>query len=117
MKIQAKCSLTLVLAVIFFENDTKSIKNKGKRKQVPPQQTKNPLPLHSKRKKISKMKSGMEKSVLKHIAAATAKSLQSCPTLCDPIGGSPPGSSIHGTVQAGTLEWGCHFLLQCMHAC
>ena len=34
-----------------------------------------------------------------------AKSLQSCPTLCDPIDGSPPGSSIHGILQARTLEW------------
>ena len=34
------------------------------------------------------------------------KSLQSCPTLCDPIDGSPPGSSIHGIFQARVLEWG-----------
>ena len=38
-------------------------------------------------------------------AAAAAKSLQSCPTLCDPIDGSPPGSSVHGILQARTLEW------------
>ena len=38
-------------------------------------------------------------------AAAAAKSLQSCPTLCDPIDGSPPGSPIHGILQARTLEW------------
>ena len=38
-------------------------------------------------------------------AAAAAKSLQSCPTLCDPIGGSPPGSSIPGILKARTLEW------------
>ena len=38
-------------------------------------------------------------------AAAAAKSLQSCLTLCDPIDGSPPGSSIHGILQARTLEW------------
>ena len=36
---------------------------------------------------------------------ATAKSLQSCPTLCDPIDGSPPGSHIPGSLQARTLEW------------
>ena len=35
----------------------------------------------------------------------TAKSLQSCPTLCDPIDGSPPGSPIPGILQARTLEW------------
>ena len=40
-----------------------------------------------------------------YIAAAAAKSLQSCPTLCDPIDGSPPGSSVHGILQARTLEW------------
>ena len=38
-------------------------------------------------------------------AAAAAKSLQSCLTLCDPIDGSPPGSSVPGTLQARTLEW------------
>ena len=39
-------------------------------------------------------------------AAAAAKSLQSCPTLCDPIDGSPPGSPVPGILQARTLEWG-----------
>ena len=38
-------------------------------------------------------------------AAAAAKLLQSCPTLCDPIDGSPPGSSVHGILHARTLEW------------
>ena len=38
-------------------------------------------------------------------AAAAAKSLQLCPTLCDPIDGSPPGSAVPGTLQARTLEW------------
>ena len=38
-------------------------------------------------------------------AAAPARSLQSCPTLCDPIDGSPPGSAIPGPLQARTLEW------------
>ena len=38
-------------------------------------------------------------------AAAAAKSLQSCPTLCDPLDGSPPGSSAHGILQARILEW------------
>ena len=38
-------------------------------------------------------------------AAAAAKSLQSCPTLCDPIDGSSPGSPIPGILQARTLEW------------
>ena len=38
-------------------------------------------------------------------AAAAAKSLQSCPTLCNPIDGSPPGSPVPGVLQARTLEW------------
>ena len=38
-------------------------------------------------------------------AAAAAKSLQSCPTLCNPTNGSPPGSAIPGILQARTLEW------------
>ena len=46
-------------------------------------------------------------------AAAAAKSLQSCPTLCDPTDCSPPGSPVSGILQARTGV-GCHFLLQCM---
>ena len=38
-------------------------------------------------------------------AAAAAKSLQSCPTLCNPLDGSPPGSAVPGILQARTLEW------------
>ena len=38
-------------------------------------------------------------------AAAAAKLLQSCPTLCHPIDGSPPGSPVPGILQARTLEW------------
>ena len=41
-----------------------------------------------------------------HSYVAAAKSLQSCPTLCDPIDGSPPGFSVHGILQARVLEWG-----------
>ena len=40
-----------------------------------------------------------------YVSAAAAKSLQSCPTLCDPIDGSPPGSAVPGILQARTLEW------------
>ena len=46
-------------------------------------------------------------------AAASAKAHQSCPTLCDPTDGGPPGSSVPGILQGRTLEWG-HFLLQCV---
>ena len=55
---------------------------------------------------------------LKHIStsgnAAAAKSLQSCPTLCDPIDGSPPGSPIPGILPGKNTGVGCHVLLQCM---
>ena len=44
-------------------------------------------------------------TVSRSVAAAAAKSLQSCPTLCNPIDGSPPGSPIPGILQARTLEW------------
>ena len=47
------------------------------------------------------------------VIAATAKSLQSCPTLCDPIDGSPPGSRPWDSPGKNTGV-GCHFLLQCM---
>ena len=46
-------------------------------------------------------------SILQSCATiAAAKSLQSCPTLCDPMDCSPPGFSVHGILQARTLEWG-----------
>ena len=47
----------------------------------------------------------LESSLRKSAAAAAAKSLQLCPTLCDPIDGSPPGSPIPRILQARTLEW------------
>ena len=43
--------------------------------------------------------------LLNLLAAAAAKSRQSCPTLCDPIDGGPPGSAVPGILQARTLEW------------
>ena len=46
--------------------------------------------------------------------AAAAKSLQSCPTLCDPIDGSPPGSPSPWDSPGKNTGVGCHFLLQCM---
>ena len=48
---------------------------------------------------------GYESWTIKKAAAAAAKSLQSCPTLYDPIDGSPPGSPVPGILQARTLEW------------
>ena len=47
-------------------------------------------------------------------AAAAAKSLQSCPTLCDPIDGSPPGFPRPWDSPGKNTGMGCHFLLQCM---
>ena len=44
-------------------------------------------------------------SFVQTAAAAAAKLLQPCPTLCDPIDGSPPGSSVPGILQARILEW------------
>ena len=44
-------------------------------------------------------------SVQGRVAAAAAKSLQLCPTLCNPIDGSPLGSAVPGILQARTLEW------------
>ena len=63
---------------------------------------------NSKSNKLDSSRVGLSKlqtvsSVL--AAAAAAKSLQSCPTLCDPIDGSPPGSPIPGILQKRTLEW------------
>ena len=48
---------------------------------------------------------GISLGFLSYSAAAAAKSLQSCPTLCDPIDGSPPGSPVPGILQAKTREW------------
>ena len=48
---------------------------------------------------------GWSNNSLQITAAAAAKSLQSCPTLCDPRDGSPPGSPVPGILQARTLEW------------
>ena len=47
----------------------------------------------------------MVSQLRRHAAAATAKLLQSCPTLCDPTDGSPPGSPVPRILQARTLEW------------
>ena len=54
-------------------------------------------------KNFQMFKLGLEKAEV--AATAAAKSLQSCPTLCDPIDSSPPGYPIPGILQARTLEW------------
>ena len=56
-------------------------------------------------------------SLMSPALAGAAKSLQSCPTLCNPIDCSPPGSSVSGILQARTLEWvAISFSNACMHA-
>ena len=51
------------------------------------------------------MENNMEVPAAAAAAAAAAKSLQSCPTLRNPIDGSPPGSTVPGILQVRTLEW------------
>ena len=60
--------------------------------------------IYEKRKGVS-LKYSLSSYIHIHTAAAAAKSLQSCLTLCDPIDGSPPGSPVPGILQARTLEW------------
>ena len=55
--------------------------------------------------KVFFLKKPESKTSIQYAAAAAAKLLQSCPTLCNPIDGSPPGSPIPGILQARTLEW------------
>ena len=55
---------------------------------------------------VPKNKEGKQIGFGKDAAAAAAKSLQSCPTLCDPIDGSPPGSAVPEILQARILEKG-----------
>ena len=54
---------------------------------------------------INKIEKNSEQVVILTAAATAAKSLQSCPTLCNPVDGSPPGSPVPGILQARTLEW------------
>ena len=61
--------------------------------------------LYLKKKKERERKKNSPTHMLHFTAAAAAESLQSCPTLCDPIDGSPPGSPVPGILQARTLEW------------
>ena len=61
-----------------------------------------PPPLLSPSGKAERTRPGPEPFVA---AATAAKSLQSCPTLCDPTDGSPPGSPVPGILQARTLQW------------
>ena len=56
---------------------------------------------------VTENKRAFFQGFISYLAATStaAKSLQSCPTLCDPRDGSPPGSSVPGILQARTLEW------------
>ena len=64
--------------------------------------------MHNRKDKLTVQTMNILKEIHTHTnryAAAAAKLLQSCPTLCDPIDGSPPGSPVPGILQARTLEW------------
>jgi len=65
----------------------------------------NILDLHNKEKLIALGLNIFKWNISELLLQPAAKSLQSCPTLCDPIDGSPPGSPIPGILQARTLEW------------
>ena len=64
-----------------------------------------PTPMFKKQEELRSQTCVPECCLVNAAAAAAAKSLQSCPTLCDSIDGSTPGSSVPGTLQARTLEW------------
>ena len=63
------------------------------------------LNTHTQPRNLTSQEEGNAAADAAAAAAAAAKSLQSCPTLCDPIDGSPPGSSVPGILQARILEW------------
>ena len=63
------------------------------------------MPDHDVKNKDSDTKKSTAANHSPPAAAAAAKSLQSCPTLCDSIDSSPPGSPVPGILQAKTLEW------------
>ena len=69
---------------------------------VPPAEEVESEPLYH---QVSPLEQHITLYLLSHSAAAAAKSLQSCPILCDPRDGSPPGSPVPGILQARTLEW------------
>ena len=83
----------------FIQHNTRKTNN-------PSQKWEKDLNRHFSKEDIQMADKSMERcSTLLIIAAAAAKSLQSCPTLCDPIDCSPPGYPIPGILQARTLEW------------
>ena len=63
------------------------------------------MKLNTKKQLSQKLGRTLTQTFLQRRHAKSAKSLQSCPTLCDPIDGSPPGSPVPGILQARTLEW------------
>ena len=61
--------------------------------------------IHFRKKKKKRFNFYLSLNSMINMSAAAAKSLQSCPTLCDPTDGSPPSSPVPGILQAITLEW------------
>ena len=61
--------------------------------------------MHPRVHALQKEKPAQWEAQAPQLEPAAAKSLQSCPTLCDPIGGSPPGSPVPGILRARILEW------------
>ena len=93
-------SLFKFSCTILWKNPTNFLANSI---ENPKDATKKLLELINECGKIARYKIHIQKFAA--AAAAAAKSLQSCPTLCNPIDGSPPGSPIPGILQARTLEW------------
>ena len=91
---------------LFGQPNRKQIQINKKKKNNPLENRQKPWLVDSWKKKQGM---GWDKSVKEFlplmVTAAAAKSLQSCPTLCDPRDGSPPGPTIPGILQARTLEW------------
>ena len=86
--------------------ETREPSNKQSNFALKQQKRRTQPPKVSRRKEIINIRTEInEKEMKEAMAAAAAKSLQLWPTLCNPIDGSPPGSSVAGILQARTLEW------------
>ena len=98
-----RMSVSSTMGHIDHEMTLKSSKNKTKKRTLENKE-------HSPPSSSTKIKS---LGAVVAAAAAAAKSLQLCPTLRDPMDCSPPGSSVHGILQARVLEWGTIVFSSC----